>query len=340
MNARGAHADAAADDDALRASYAGTAVCVLGASGFVGRWVARELARLGARVVAGALDADAARDALRSVGARAQVEVVDVARAGVLAPLLQRTRPAVVFNAVGYGVDRSERDPDTAQRVNAELPGELAKAVADARESARADAWPGTALVHVGSALEYGEIGGDLSEESVPDATTLYGRTKLAGTRRLAEVAARRSLPALTARLFTVYGPGEHEGRLLPSLLAARDGGDDLPLTAGEQRRDFTWIGDVAAGLARLGARPCEPGWVVNLATGRSTRVREFVEAAALELGIAPERLRFGTLPTRAEEMQHDPVNVGRLRACLGWTPATPVPAGVRLTRDFVADTD
>lgn len=339
MNARGARADAA-DDDALRTAYSGTTVLVLGASGFVGRWIARELARLGAHVVAGARDADAARDALRSVGARARLEVVDVAHAGLLASLLQRTRPAVVFNAIGYGVDRGERDADTAQRVNAELPGELAEAVADARESARAGAWRGAALVHVGSALEYGEIGGDLNEESVPDATTLYGRTKLAGTRRLAEVAARRSLPALTARLFTVYGPGEHKGRLLPTLLAARGGQEDLPLTAGEQRRDFTWIGDVAAGLARLGARPCEPGWVVNLATGGLTSVREFVEAAAIELGIAPGRLRFGALPTRAEEMQHEPVDVGRLRASLGWTPATPVPAGVRLARDFADDTD
>jgi len=61
---------------------------------------------------------------------------------------------------------------------------------------------------------------------------------------------------------------------------------------------------------------------VVNLATGRLTAVRDFAERAARVLGIAPSLLRFGALPTRGEEMAHDPVNVTRLRQLTGWTPA------------------
>ena len=268
------------------------------------------------------------------VGAQAPIEVVDGLRAGALPALLARLRPAIVFNAIGYGVDRSERDGELARRINAELPAELARAVA----AARAGDWSGAALVHVGSALEYGEIGGDLREDSPPRATTLYGSTKLAGTRALRQAAGELGLAAPTARLFTVYGPGEHAGRLLPSLMEAAIESADLPLTAGEQLRDFTWIGDVAEGLLRLGAQPCPPGRVFNLATGTLTSVRAFVETAAAELGIAPTRLRFGALPTRSEEMSHGPVNVERLRAALGWTPPTGVAAGVRLARDFAAD--
>ena len=64
-------------------------------------------------------------------------------------------------------------------------------------------------------------------------------------------------------------------------------------------------------------------GPAVNLATGRLTSIREFAEIAAGVLSIPPEQLRFGAVPVRAEEMQHDPVNVSRLEAWTGWRPAT-----------------
>jgi nucleoside-diphosphate-sugar epimerase len=134
------------------------------------------------------------------------------------------------------------------------------------------------------------------------------------------------------ARLFTVYGPREHPGRLLPTLLRAARGDGPILLTAGAQRRDFTWVGDVVEGMLRLGVtREREPS-VVNLATGELTSVREFVERAARVLGIAPERLHFGAQPTRAEEMVHDAVAIERLVARTAWRPATTIEAGVGLT--------
>ena len=76
-------------------------------------------------------------------------------------------------------------------------------------------------MIHVGSALEYGTARGNLNELTAPSPTTLYGRSKLAGTLRVCRAARRRGFRAVTARLFTVYGPGEQPGRLLPSLMAA-----------------------------------------------------------------------------------------------------------------------
>jgi len=61
------------------------------------------------------------------------------------------------------------------------------------------------------------------------------------------------------------------------------------------------------------------------------------VEIAAGELGIAPARLAFGALPTRPEEMAHDPVSTARLAHVTGWRPATTIAAGVRAARAFPA---
>ncbi|NIQ31823.1 MAG: NAD-dependent epimerase/dehydratase family protein [Acidobacteria bacterium] len=206
----------------------------------------------------------------------------------------------------------------------------LCRAIASARQ----DDWVGQEIVHVGSALEYGDIKGDLAEHSAPNPTTLYGRSKLAGTLQLRRACQRLGLRGLTARLFTVYGPGEHPGRLLPSLIAAAESGGPLELTSGLQRRDFTYVEDVADGLLRLGLARTAPGDVVNLATGKLSTVREFVQVGAGVLSISDAQLRFGALPGRPEEMAHDAVRTTHLEALTSWTPPTSIADGIRMTAE------
>jgi GDP-4-dehydro-6-deoxy-D-mannose reductase len=132
------------------------------------------------------------------------------------------------------------------------------------------------------------------------------------------------------ARLFAVYGPGEHDGRLLPSLQRLARTGGRIGLTAGHQRRDFTYVEDAVEGLLRLAVSPVPPGTVVNVATGTLTSVRDFALTAAALLRLDPAALDFGALPTRPEEMVHDVVDVTRLEALTGWRPRTSVADGLR----------
>jgi UDP-glucuronate decarboxylase len=107
----------------------------------------------------------------------------------------------------------------------------------------------------------------------------------------------------------------------------------------GAQRRDFTYVEDAVEGLLRLGLCAAETAQIVNLATGRLTSVRDFVLAAASVLSIEPSRLRFGELPSRADEMEHDEVAIARLRGLVDWTPRTSIRDGVRRTVEFERDT-
>lgn len=310
--------------------YRDRRVLVLGGGGFIGRWVAAKLHACGADVAVGARDALAATKLLRQHGVACDVRSADLARAGEATRLIHVFRPQIVFNLAGYGVDRGERDDELATRLNTELVGELARAV-------ESDAlWPGQALVHAGSALEFGEAHGDLADPWRCAPTTAYGRTKLAGSELLRDISRERGLRAVTARLFTVFGPGEHAGRLLPSLLEAAKTSGPLPLTAGAQQRDFTYVEDVAEGLLRVGAvtDPIAPR-ALNLATGRLASVREFVEIAAHLAGLARSRLEFGALPARPEEMAHGPVSITELVALCAWAPRTTIADGVRRTLAF-----
>jgi nucleoside-diphosphate-sugar epimerase len=309
--------------------YAGVRAVVIGASGFVGSSVARALCAWGADLVCVVRNRRAAAPRLRSVEARiVERELCDESS---VAELLGPLEPSVVFNLAGYGVDPDERDEVQARVANADLVEWVCRGVALARDRE----WHGAALVHAGTAAEYGAAGGVFSESTEPRPTTVYGRTKLEGTRRLATCCAALGLRGVTARLFTVYGPGEDEGRLLPALLAAARTGAPLSLTAGLQRRDFTFVGDVAEGLLRLGlSRDVRAGEVVNLATGRLLSVRQFTQVASSVLGIPENHLHFGALPTRPDEMEHDGVSVARLRAILSWVPATSIEDGIRATAE------
>lgn len=302
-------------DHASHDCWRGARALVLGATGFIGRHVAAGLAAAGAEV----------HGAARS-GGRHRLDLRDER---AVEELVAKVAPAVTFNLAGYGVDPAERDERVAEAVNDRLVETLARVVAKHRDRS----WPGLALVHAGSALEYGAAAGDLAESTAPRPTTLYGRTKLAGTQRLQRIASELDLPCVTARLFMVYGPGEREGRLLPALLRAARSRAPIDLTAGRQQRDFTYVGDVAEGLLRLAAcRGSRPGEPVNLATGRLVSVEEFVRTAASALGFPLELLRFGALPTRPEEMAHAPVSVARLKELLDWTPPTAAGEGLRRT--------
>ena len=101
-------------------SYRGVTAVVLGASGFIGHWVARALAHAGARAMLVARNASSIPGTLRT-GDVSVIEA-DLSREATVREVLAGVAPAVVFNLAGYGVDRGERDERLALTVNAELP--------------------------------------------------------------------------------------------------------------------------------------------------------------------------------------------------------------------------
>ncbi|MCI0437053.1 MAG: NAD(P)-dependent oxidoreductase [Gemmatimonadetes bacterium] len=310
-------------------AYRGRRVLVFGASGFIGRWVAATLVREGAdaRLVARSSEGEAR---IRSWPGLANATIVnaDLTDAASVHDLVRSTRPAVTFNAVGHGVDPDERDDDTAFAVNERGVITLCDAVADGYDPE----WHGQRIVHIGSSAEYGQTDAAVCDDSPPAPLTLYGRSKLAGTLAFSARCATHSLRGVAARLFLVYGRGEHEHRLFPSLIRAVAGNRPIALSDGTQRLDFTWVGDVAEWLLRLGLSAAERGEVVNLATGRLTAVRTFVEIVASLLHLDRALLRFGEAAPRPHEVRYGPVSTVRLRALTGGAPATTIVQGIRTT--------
>ena len=326
-------------------AFQGRKITVLGASGFVGRWVARRLTAEGADLQLVVRNAADAREIFSIWGVEGKVMEADLSASGAAGEVIGAGKPELLFNLAGYGVDPGEReqqDPALAEKLNASLVEEVATACSRLSPSR----WPGQRLIHAGSALEYGLIKGEASEDRKPLPTTLYGRTKLEGTRNLTRVALATGLPAATARLFQVVGPGEHAGRLLPSLLeTARPGSQAvLRLSGGAQKLDFSYVEDIAEGLLKLalckpaklnGPGEIQPGAVINLASGTMFSVKEFVERSCKILGLASHRMRFDADLKSTSPMQYSRVNIATLILLLRWKPDAKIEDIVRRSVRF-----
>src|SRR5262245_33355247 len=119
--------------------YTGVRVLVLGAGGFIGRWVARALSERGADVHAVVRNA-----AVRVPG---HVSVLDLSDPALPGRTVREIRPAITFNLAGYGVDRGERAEQSFYALNVQLVRNLCASVATQRSAG----WSGMQLIHVGS---------------------------------------------------------------------------------------------------------------------------------------------------------------------------------------------
>jgi nucleoside-diphosphate-sugar epimerase len=147
---------------------------------------------------------------------------------------------------------------------------------------------------------------------------TLYGAAKHALHAVAARYAEQAGFSLAWGRIFFVYGPGEADGRLIPSVGRALLAGEAVPTTLGDQVRDFMHVQDVAAAFAALADSGVTGA--VNVASGEPVTVREVVDTLA-ELAGRPDLPRPGALPDREGEPPRLVADVSRLRDEVGFAP-------------------
>ena len=162
-------------------------------------------------------------------------------------------------------------------------------------------------IVNLGSCFEYGAAADShwlIPVSAAPEPMNAYAASKAAATMALHGVAASHPVRAITLRPCVVFGEGESEYRLWPSLRRAAFAGADFPMTTGEQIRDFLPVEVVATRLCEALTRDdLAPGrlLVENIGSGKPQSVREF---ATYWWGHweAADKLLFGAVPHRASE--------------------------------------
>ncbi len=292
-------------------------VVVTGASGFLGAATVRALVRSGSPVLAIVRPTSDLRRLEPLRGPGLEVLAVDAAaEPGRLAASLAAFRPEAVLHAAWEGVRGPARD-DPAQVEN------VTRTVAWVRAAAAAGA---RRFVGIGSQAEYGPHDDAIDEAVLPAPADLYGAAKLAAGHLALALASRLGASAAWARVFSVYGPGETAGALVPDLARALLRGTPYPLSSCAQRWDYLSEDDAAEALRLLLHRDDARG-AFNLASGSAPPLEEVVRAIAAR--VAPGApLAVGARPGPVRSLVAD---VARLRA-LGWRPSITLDEGLART--------
>ena len=137
---------------------------------------------------------------------------LDLSKPNSIEPVILDIKPDIIINPAAYtAVDKAEEEPDLAMMVNALAPGLLAKA---ARKV-------GAGLIHYSTDYVFDGCSKiPYKEEDPPNPLNVYGRTKLAGEKALAEA----EVPFLIIRTGWVYSlHGKNFLRTIKKLAEEKD---------------------------------------------------------------------------------------------------------------------
>jgi nucleoside-diphosphate-sugar epimerase len=187
--------------------------------------------------------------------------------------------------------------------------------------------WGGKRVVTAGTCADYEWPCSDSLETFTRCApTTLYGACKHA--LRLA-VASFEVLSAAHTRIFHLYGPHEESRRLTPTVIQSLLNGRRAACTHGEQVRDFMYVKDAAAAHVKLLASDVRGP--VNVASGRSTTIKEFVLTIGESLGRV-SAIDFGVIPSPANDPAMVTADNTRLDREVGFQPEYSLEQGLAET--------
>jgi UDP-glucose 4-epimerase len=185
-------------------------------------------------------------------------------------------------------------------------------------------------VVFASSVYVYTVGEGPLAETDLPEPTTVYGLTKVAGEHLLRVAARDHGLSWTVARVFFVYGPrqyaeGGYKSVIVKNYERIRRGERPVVFGDGEQALDYVYVDDcVDALLAML--RLEHEGCTYNVASGRAMTVNELTR---LMLGAAGSDLK--PLPGPAD-WTAGTVRIGAPELAnrrLGWRATTPIEEGL-----------
>lgn len=137
-------------------------------------------------------------------------------------------------------------------------------------------------FVFASSSGVYGSSDEPMIETNSGDLETPYYIHKKLGEEYCHYYWHQFALPVVIVRLFNSYGPGELWGayrNVIPNFIKKALNGEPLVITGtGKETRDFTFVGDVVQGLAKMGYVENIENEIFNLGTGRQTSVQELAE--------------------------------------------------------------
>lgn len=300
-------------------------VIITGATGFVGANLARRLLREEHEVHLLVRPGHAAWR-IAEICQDVRLHELQLHDAGAVTRVVGEIRPEWIFHLAAYGAYSRQTDLEQMVLTNINCTINLINACLKTGFEA---------FVNTGSSSEYGFKDHAPAESDPLEPNSHYAVTKAAATMFCRYTAQSRRVHLPTLRLYSVFGPYEDPGRLLPALILRGLKGELPPLADPNVARDFVYVDDVVeACLLAARVRTQEWGAIYNVGTGVTTTLREVVNVARRVMNIGAEPV-WNAMPNRSWDTNVWVSDNRKICSALRWQYRNNFEAGFRLMLDW-----
>lgn len=167
-------------------------------------------------------------------------------------------KPDIIYHLAGYGNMAYQDDPQEIVKANVLALNNLLLAVKDI---------PFRAFINASSSSVYGEKTHPMHETNSLESNDYYGVTKIMGELLVRAYAKKYEKPVVSARLFSIYGPGEADFRFIPTAIRCIKQNGKMKLAPG--MHDWVYIDDAIQALFLLVEHATNlKGKAINIGTG------------------------------------------------------------------------
>lgn len=201
-------------------------------------------------------------------------------------------------------------------------------------------------FIHISTSEVYGTALGKLMDEEhllVPHSP--YAAAKAGADRLVQSYYITYKIPSVIIRPFNMYGPNQHLEKVIPRFITSRLLGEKLTVHgAGDSRRDFTYVTDLARAIDMVMHAPKEKvlGEVFNVGSMKDVSVNEIADGVIR--GMKGDKKQKEHTPfayyadligDRPGQVYRHTADATKIRKVLGWKPTIGFADGLKKTIDW-----
>lgn len=182
-------------------------------------------------------------------------------------------------------------------------------------------------FVYASSSSVYGDTDElPMNEESLLKPVSPYGVTKLAAEHLCSSYYTNYSVPVISLRYFTVFGPRQRPDMAIFKFVSKILNDEEITVYGnGLQTRDFTYVTDVVEANF-LAATSDVVGDIFNIGGGNNITVNDLIKQIEIAIG---KKAKIKYIDTQKGDIKNTKSNVTKARKLLNWKAETGIIEGL-----------
>ena len=296
-----------------------SAILVIGSSGYVGSNLIKRLSHDNSNIYG------IQRSDKNILDANVQIRNCDIRNFEKLNKIINDINPAYIFHMAG-NTSRSISLDTLDEIIDVNLVGTLNVLKSCSGLNAL------KSLVVFGTSEEYGNANDAYREELKEDPISPYSFSKTASYYLCKLFYNMCGVPFIFLRPSLIYGPGQPDTMFIPSLISALKENREFKMTAGEQSRNFIYIGDAIECAIRAATSENCIAEIINIGN-ENAKIIDIARSISTMMGKA-HLIKPGEIDYRENEIMNYKLDCTKMHQRLNWKPQVCLKDGLKKTID------